>query len=251
MKQRTIRPARSHLLPAPIQRCDFHLNCPVVKTPPICYYISCLLYLYSQFFILSGVVSIVTCAVFLRMSSLLKLTILLLVVAVYTYFIEVSFHMLYVHQPEQKQLSRWVSIINLCVYHYLEILLKKHFHTNFYLHFILSRSHYLRRKGVSIMLIAMFIIAVFYNGRRVWIFQVFFLFSFSRVANFHAFGVRHAFRLCLMLSRCRSKSHPKLKKLTGCAARLAYDIENRKSNSKDVLSSRSLGILMPYTIWSA
>lgn len=55
----------------------------------------------------------VTCAVFLRLSSLLKLTILLLVVAVYIYFIEVSFHMLYVQQPEQKQLSGCVSMINL------------------------------------------------------------------------------------------------------------------------------------------
>ncbi|XP_067274124.1 adenylate cyclase type 8 isoform X3 [Pseudorasbora parva] len=88
---------------------------------------------YPEFFILSGVVSMVTCAVFLRLSSLLKLTILLLVVAIYTYFIEVSFHMLYAHQPEQKQLSR---------------------------------SHYLRRKGISILLMAMFVIAVFYNGRR-------------------------------------------------------------------------------------
>uniref|UniRef100_A0A8C1UBD5 adenylate cyclase n=1 Tax=Cyprinus carpio TaxID=7962 RepID=A0A8C1UBD5_CYPCA len=49
----------------------------------------------SLFFVLSGVVSMVTCAVFLRLSSLLKLAILLLVVVMYTYFIEVSFHMLY------------------------------------------------------------------------------------------------------------------------------------------------------------
>uniref|UniRef100_A0A8C2D1V0 adenylate cyclase n=1 Tax=Cyprinus carpio TaxID=7962 RepID=A0A8C2D1V0_CYPCA len=49
----------------------------------------------EKFFVLSGVVSMVTCAVFLRLSSLLKLAILLLVVVMYTYFIEVSFHMLY------------------------------------------------------------------------------------------------------------------------------------------------------------
>ncbi|KTF77765.1 hypothetical protein cypCar_00031966 [Cyprinus carpio] len=83
---------------------------------------------YPEFFVLSGVVSMVTCAVFLRLSSLLKLAILLLVVVMYTYFIEVSFHMLYVHEPEQQQSSR--------------------------------------RKGVSILLMAMFVIAVFYNGRR-------------------------------------------------------------------------------------
>ncbi|XP_016411952.1 adenylate cyclase type 8-like isoform X3 [Sinocyclocheilus rhinocerous] len=57
-----------------------------------------------------------------------ELAILLLVVVIYTYFIEMSFHMLYVHQPEQEQSSR--------------------------------------RKGVSILLMAMFVIAVFYNGRQ-------------------------------------------------------------------------------------
>ncbi|XP_052441979.1 adenylate cyclase type 8-like [Carassius gibelio] len=88
---------------------------------------------YPEFFLLSGVVSMVTCAVFLRLSSLLKMAILLLVVVIYTYFIEVSFHMLYVPNPEQEQSGR---------------------------------SQYLRRKGVSILLMAMFVIAVFYNGRR-------------------------------------------------------------------------------------
>ena len=48
----------------------------------------------------------VTCAVFLRLSSLLKLTVLLLVVTVYTYFIEVAFHALYVSQQEQEQMLR-------------------------------------------------------------------------------------------------------------------------------------------------
>ncbi|XP_051952113.1 adenylate cyclase type 8-like [Xyrauchen texanus] len=88
---------------------------------------------YPEFFVLSGVVSMVTCAVFLRLSSLLKLSILLLVLTVYAYFIEVSFHILYVKQSGQEQLSR---------------------------------SHYVRRKGVSILLMAIFVIAVFYNGRR-------------------------------------------------------------------------------------
>uniref|UniRef100_A0A8C1W4F7 adenylate cyclase n=1 Tax=Cyprinus carpio TaxID=7962 RepID=A0A8C1W4F7_CYPCA len=35
-----------------------------------------------------------------------------------------------------------------------------------YLHFMLTRSQYLRRKGVSVLLMGMFVIAVFYNGRR-------------------------------------------------------------------------------------
>ncbi|XP_036438513.1 adenylate cyclase type 8 [Colossoma macropomum] len=88
---------------------------------------------HPEFFVLSGVVSMVTCAVFLRLSSLLKLTVLLLMVTVYTYFVEVAFHALYVSQQEQEQVLR---------------------------------SHYLRRKGVSILLMAMFVIAVFYNGRQ-------------------------------------------------------------------------------------
>ncbi|KAK3516833.1 hypothetical protein QTP70_024888 [Hemibagrus guttatus] len=88
---------------------------------------------YPEFFVLSGVVSMVTCAVFIRLSSLLKLTVLLLVATVYTYFVEVAFHALYVNQQEQEQLSR---------------------------------SHYLRRKSISILLMAMFVIAVFYNGRQ-------------------------------------------------------------------------------------
>ncbi|KAK2864319.1 hypothetical protein Q7C36_003473 [Tachysurus vachellii] len=88
---------------------------------------------YPEFFVLSGVVSMVTCAVFIRLSSLLKLTVLLLVATAYTYFVEVAFHTLYVNQQEQEQLSR---------------------------------SHYLRRKGISILLIAMFVFAVFYNGRQ-------------------------------------------------------------------------------------
>lgn len=33
--------------------------------------------------------------------------------------------------------------------------------------FCLYRSHYTRRKAISILLMAMFIIAVFYNGRQV------------------------------------------------------------------------------------
>lgn len=31
------------------------------------------------------------------------------------------------------------------------------------------RSHYIRRKWISILLMAMFIVAVFYNGRQVFV----------------------------------------------------------------------------------
>jgi len=41
--------------------------------------------------VLSGVVAMVTCAVFLRLNSLLKLAVLLVVVAVYSYIIHLAF----------------------------------------------------------------------------------------------------------------------------------------------------------------
>ncbi|KAI5090825.1 adenylate cyclase type 8, partial [Silurus meridionalis] len=90
---------------------------------------------HPEFFVLSGVVSMVTCAVFIRLSSLLKLTVLLLIATVYTYFVEVAFHTLYVNQQQEQEEQ-------------------------------LSRSHYLRRKGILILLMAMFVIAVFFNGRQ-------------------------------------------------------------------------------------
>uniref|UniRef100_A0A8C2DPK8 Adenylate cyclase type 8 n=1 Tax=Cyprinus carpio TaxID=7962 RepID=A0A8C2DPK8_CYPCA len=49
------------------------------------------------FFVLSGMVAMVTCAVFLRLSCLLKLAVLMLVIAVYTYLIEVAFHLCYIY----------------------------------------------------------------------------------------------------------------------------------------------------------
>ncbi|XP_029903305.1 adenylate cyclase type 8 [Myripristis murdjan] len=83
---------------------------------------------YPELFVLSGVIAMVTCAVFLRLSSLLKLAVLLLVVAVYSYLIHLAFLALS--------------------------------------HDVLHRSQYLRRKGISILLMAMFVVAVFYNGRQ-------------------------------------------------------------------------------------
>ncbi|XP_056150138.1 adenylate cyclase type 8 [Lampris incognitus] len=83
---------------------------------------------YPEFFVLSGVIAMVTCAVFLRLSSLLKLAVLLLTVAVYSYLIHLAFHAFSQDVP--------------------------------------YRSHYLRRKGISILLMLMFLVAVFYNGRQ-------------------------------------------------------------------------------------
>ncbi|KAK0131315.1 Adenylate cyclase type 8 [Merluccius polli] len=83
---------------------------------------------YPEFFVLSGVIAMVTCAVYLRLNSQLKLAVLLLAVATYCYLIHLAFHTL-----SQDTLHR---------------------------------SNYLRRKGISILLVAMFLVAVFYNGRQ-------------------------------------------------------------------------------------
>nr|XP_057913497.1 adenylate cyclase type 8 isoform X2 [Doryrhamphus excisus] len=84
---------------------------------------------FPEVFVLSGVIAMVTCAVFLRLNSLLKLAVLLLAVAVYSYLIHLAF----------LSLAR---------------------------HDMLHRSHYVRRKWTAILLLVMFIVAVFYNGRQ-------------------------------------------------------------------------------------
>uniref|UniRef100_A0A671NCW7 adenylate cyclase n=1 Tax=Sinocyclocheilus anshuiensis TaxID=1608454 RepID=A0A671NCW7_9TELE len=60
---------------------------------------------HPEFFVLSGVVAMVTCAVFLRLSCLLKLAVLVLVIAVYTYLIEVAYHVLFIHQHQNSQIQ--------------------------------------------------------------------------------------------------------------------------------------------------
>uniref|UniRef100_H3DG36 adenylate cyclase n=1 Tax=Tetraodon nigroviridis TaxID=99883 RepID=H3DG36_TETNG len=84
---------------------------------------------YPEIFVLSGVIAMVTCAVFLRLNSLLKLAVLLLAVAVYAYLTHLAFlglaHADTLHRPQ-----------------------------------------YIRRKGICILLVSMFIVAVFYNGRQ-------------------------------------------------------------------------------------
>uniref|UniRef100_W5KX62 adenylate cyclase n=1 Tax=Astyanax mexicanus TaxID=7994 RepID=W5KX62_ASTMX len=88
---------------------------------------------HPEFFILSGVVAMVTCAVFLRLSCLLKLVVLMLAIAVYTYLIEVAFHMLFIREHQRGQNPR---------------------------------SQYLRRKSISVLLMAMFVVVVLYNSRQ-------------------------------------------------------------------------------------
>uniref|UniRef100_A0A671XTY1 adenylate cyclase n=1 Tax=Sparus aurata TaxID=8175 RepID=A0A671XTY1_SPAAU len=87
---------------------------------------------YPEIFVLSGVIAMVTCAVFLRLNSLLKLAVLLLAVAVYSYLIHLAFLTLtrqdMVHRSAAAQAAG--------------------------------------TKGISILLMVMFIVAVFYNGRQ-------------------------------------------------------------------------------------
>ncbi|XP_077366142.1 adenylate cyclase type 8 isoform X2 [Festucalex cinctus] len=84
---------------------------------------------YPEVFVLSGVIAMVTCAVFLRLNSLLKLAVLLLAVAVYSYLLHLAF----------LSLARQDGT---------------------------HRSHFARRNGIAILLLVVFMVAVFYNGRQ-------------------------------------------------------------------------------------
>uniref|UniRef100_A0A4W6D870 adenylate cyclase n=1 Tax=Lates calcarifer TaxID=8187 RepID=A0A4W6D870_LATCA len=87
-------------------------------------------------FVLSGVIAMVTCAVFLRLNSLLKLAVLLLAVAVYSYLIHLAFLTLTRHDMLHRSVPNTYSCCTTVV------------------------------KGISIILMVMFIVAVFYNGRQ-------------------------------------------------------------------------------------
>ncbi|XP_062303434.1 adenylate cyclase type 8 [Osmerus eperlanus] len=87
---------------------------------------------HPEFLVLSGVVAMVSCAVFLRLSCFLKLAVLLLAIAVYTYIIEVGYNTLFLRQTTG--------------------------HCN--------GSQCLWRKGVCVQLMAMFVVAVLYNSRQ-------------------------------------------------------------------------------------
>uniref|UniRef100_A0AAV2KFY8 adenylate cyclase n=1 Tax=Knipowitschia caucasica TaxID=637954 RepID=A0AAV2KFY8_KNICA len=84
---------------------------------------------YPEIFVLSSVIAMVTCAVFLRLNSVLKLAFLLLVVVIDYYLIHTAF----------ASLTRQDT---------------------------LQRSHHIRRKGISVLVLLMFIFAVYYNGRQ-------------------------------------------------------------------------------------
>ncbi|XP_034153420.1 adenylate cyclase type 8 isoform X4 [Esox lucius] len=84
-----------------------------------------------EFLVFSGVVAMVSCAVFFRLHCLLKLAVSLTAIAVYTYLIEVSYHTLFVQHTSGN-----------------------------------TRHQYLRRKDVCVLLMAMFAMAVLYNSRQ-------------------------------------------------------------------------------------
>ncbi|XP_029568592.1 adenylate cyclase type 8 isoform X2 [Salmo trutta] len=86
---------------------------------------------HPEFLVFSGVVAMVSCAVFFRLHCLLKLAVLLLAITVYTYLIEVSYHSLFIRQTSEN-----------------------------------TRQQYLRRKDVCVLLMAMFVVAVIYNSRQ-------------------------------------------------------------------------------------
>ncbi|XP_031643450.1 adenylate cyclase type 8 [Oncorhynchus kisutch] len=86
---------------------------------------------HPEFLVFSGVVAMVSCAVFFRLHCLLKLAVLLLAITVYTYLIEVSYHTLFIRQTSEN-----------------------------------TRQQYLRRKDVCVLLMVMFVVAVIYNSRQ-------------------------------------------------------------------------------------
>lgn len=63
-----------------------------------------------QVFVLSGVIAMVTCAVFLRLNSLLKLAVLLLAVAVYSYLIHVAFLTLARHDMQHRSVQEHILL---------------------------------------------------------------------------------------------------------------------------------------------
>ncbi|KAG7232299.1 hypothetical protein INR49_009057 [Caranx melampygus] len=98
---------------------DAHINSSDSLTPPTSTWPDINICTHPEYMVLSGVVAMVTCAVFLRLSCVLKLAVLLLAAALYTYLIDTH------------------------------------------------RTHHLCRKGVCVVLMAMFVGAVLYNSTHV------------------------------------------------------------------------------------
>ncbi|KAG7473022.1 adenylate cyclase type 8 isoform X2 [Solea senegalensis] len=92
--------------------------------PDICFY--------PEYFVFTGVLAMVTCAVFLRLNSVLKLAVLLVMIAVYSLLTEAFYSSLFVRYDT--------------VHHNTE--------------------NFLGTKETSLLLMAMFLLAVFYHGQQ-------------------------------------------------------------------------------------
>uniref|UniRef100_A0A3B1IKX1 Adenylate cyclase type 8 n=1 Tax=Astyanax mexicanus TaxID=7994 RepID=A0A3B1IKX1_ASTMX len=94
--------------------------------------------LYPEYFVFTGVLAMVTCAVFLRLNSVLKLAILLLMIAIYSLLTEAFYHSLF---------TRYDTISG-------------------YDNFSSQSESFLGTKRTSLLLMAMFLLAVFYHGQQ-------------------------------------------------------------------------------------
>ncbi|XP_031733033.1 adenylate cyclase type 8 [Anarrhichthys ocellatus] len=92
--------------------------------PDICFY--------PEYFVFTGVLAMVTCAVFLRLNSVLKLAVLLVMIAIYSLLTEAFYTSLFVRYDT--------------------------FHHN--------TGNFLGTKETSLLLMAMFLLAVFYHGQQ-------------------------------------------------------------------------------------
>ncbi|KAM4552113.1 adenylate cyclase type 8 isoform 3-T3 [Odontesthes bonariensis] len=92
--------------------------------PDICFY--------PEYFVFTGVLAMVTCAVFLRLNSVLKLAVLLMMIAIYSLLTEAFYTSLFVRYDT--------------VHHNTE--------------------NFLGTKETSLLLMAMFLLAVFYHGQQ-------------------------------------------------------------------------------------
>ncbi|KAL0966722.1 hypothetical protein UPYG_G00299290 [Umbra pygmaea] len=92
--------------------------------PDICFY--------PEYFVFTGVLAMVTCAVFLRLNSVLKLAVLLVMIAIYSLLTEAFYTSLFLRYD--------------------------HVHHN--------TANFLGTKETSLLLMAMFLLAVFYHGQQ-------------------------------------------------------------------------------------
>nr|XP_033789108.1 adenylate cyclase type 8 isoform X1 [Geotrypetes seraphini] len=88
---------------------------------------------YPEYFVFTGVLAMVTCAVFLRLNSVLKLAVLLIMIAIYSLLTETIYTSLFLRYDN--------------------------FHHN-------GNTDFLGTKEASLLLMAMFLLAVFYHGQQ-------------------------------------------------------------------------------------